>query len=105
MARLAPSRSSSLQTAFGISVQGLLERLQYRSTSLIRKCHLLGPYRGPMPRVIGGLQGGGRFLMGEVPLYVHILLIHVYRHDAQRLSNGSQGYLAHKKLPPTLGSP
>ena len=22
-----------------------------------------------MPRVVGGSQGGGRFLMGEVPLY------------------------------------
>ena len=28
----------------------------------------LGPYRRPMPRVLGGSQGGGRFLMGEVPL-------------------------------------
>jgi len=24
--------------------------------------------RRPMPRVLGGSQGGGRFLMGEVPL-------------------------------------
>ena len=28
-----------------------------------------GPYRRPMPRVLGGSWGGGRFLMGEVPLY------------------------------------
>jgi len=28
----------------------------------------LGPYRRPMPRVLGGSQGGGRFLMSEVPL-------------------------------------
>ena len=28
----------------------------------------LGPYRRPMPRVLGGSEGGGRFLMGEVPL-------------------------------------
>ena len=27
-----------------------------------------GPYRRPMPRVLGWSQGGGRFLMGEVPL-------------------------------------
>ena len=27
----------------------------------------LGPYRRPMPRVLGGSQGGGHFLMGEVP--------------------------------------
>ena len=29
----------------------------------------LGSYHRPMPRVLGGAQGGGRFLMGEVPLY------------------------------------
>ena len=29
----------------------------------------LGPYRRPLPRVAGGTWGGGRFLMGEVPLY------------------------------------
>ena len=37
-------------------------------TSLTRKRTSLGPYRRPMPRVQGGSQGGGRFLMGEVPL-------------------------------------
>ena len=41
----------------------------YRGTSLTRKGTPLGPYRRPMPRVVGGLQGGGHFLMGEVPLY------------------------------------
>ena len=45
--------------------------LQYRSTSLIRKRPPLGPYRRPIPRVIWGSQGGGRFLMGEVPLQEH----------------------------------
>ena len=30
----------------------------------------LGPYRRPMPRVLGGSEGGGRFLMGEIPLYM-----------------------------------
>ena len=29
----------------------------------------LGPYRRHMPRVLGKSSGGGRFLMGEVPLY------------------------------------
>ena len=29
----------------------------------------LGPYRRPMPRVLGGSYGGGQFLMAEVPLY------------------------------------
>ena len=33
----------------------------YTSTSLIRKRTPLGTYRGPMPRVLGGSSGGGRF--------------------------------------------
>jgi len=37
----------------------------YRGTSLIRKRTPLGPYS----RVLWGSQVGGRFLMGEVPLY------------------------------------
>jgi len=53
---------------------------RYRGTSQMRKCTPLGPYRRPMPRVPGGSQGGGRFLMGEVP--------HV------------QGCLAHEELQP-----
>ena len=36
----------------------------YRGTSPLRKRTLLGPYRRPMPRVLGGR----RFLMGGVPL-------------------------------------
>jgi hypothetical protein len=31
----------------------------YRGSSLIRKCIPLGPYSGPMPRVLGGVLGGG----------------------------------------------
>jgi len=30
-----------------------------------------GPYRKPMPRVLGGTQGDRNFQMGEVPLYSH----------------------------------
>ena len=41
-------------------------RLPYRGTSLTRKCTPLGPYRRPMPRVLGG---EGLFLVSEVPLY------------------------------------
>ena len=33
-----------------------------------RKRTPLGPYLRPVPRVLWGFQGGGRFLMGEVPL-------------------------------------
>ena len=40
----------------------------YRGTSLARKQPPLGPYPRPMPSVLGGSSGGGRFLMGEVPL-------------------------------------
>ena len=40
----------------------------YRGTFLIRKRSALELYRRPMPRVLGGSQGVGRFLMGEVPL-------------------------------------
>ena len=45
--------------------------LEHRGTSLIRKHHPVGPYSRTMPRVLGELgesRGGGRFLMGEVPL-------------------------------------
>ena len=41
----------------------------YRGISLTSKRTPLGPYCRPMPRVLGGSQGGGRFLMSEVPLY------------------------------------
>ena len=44
---------------------------RYRGTSLMRKRIPLGPFRRPVPRVLCGSQGGGRFLMGEVPLYTH----------------------------------
>ena len=42
--------------------------LPYRGTPLIRKLTAPGPYRRPIPRVSGRSQGGGCFLMGEVPL-------------------------------------
>ena len=41
----------------GFSVQLVVRsgpNVRYRGTSLIRKRHLLGPYRRPMPRVPGG---------------------------------------------------
>ena len=38
-----------------------------QGTSLLRKCNPLGPYCRPMSKLLGGSQGGGRFLMGEVP--------------------------------------
>ena len=38
------------------------------STSLTRKQAPLGPYRRPMPTVLGGSWGDGRFVRDEVPL-------------------------------------
>ena len=35
--------------------------VHYRGTSLVRKCTPLGPYRRPMPRVLGGVLGGWAF--------------------------------------------
>ena len=43
-------------------------QLAYRGTSLTRKRSPLGPYRRPMPRVLGGSKWGGRFIVGEVPV-------------------------------------
>jgi hypothetical protein len=42
----------------------------HRCTSLTIKRIPLRPYRRPMPRVLGGSKGGGRFLLGKVALYV-----------------------------------
>ena len=36
-----------------------------RGTSLIRKRTPLGPYRRPVPRVLGGFPGGWRFSYGR----------------------------------------
>ena len=40
----------------------------YRGTSLIRNSLLLGPYGRPMHRALKWFEGGGQFLMSEVPL-------------------------------------
>ena len=42
---------------------------RHRGTSLIRKRHPAGPYSRNMSRALWGSWGGGRFLMGEVPLH------------------------------------
>ena len=44
------------------------QRRAYRGTSLTGKRSPLGPYRRPMPWVLGGPKEGGCFLMIEVPL-------------------------------------
>ena len=41
----------------------------HSGTSLIRNTPLLGPYSRTIPRVLWWSQGGGLFLMSEVPLY------------------------------------
>ena len=43
--------------------------VHYRGSPLTRKRTSLGPYRRPMPRVLRESSGGGRFLMGEIPLH------------------------------------
>jgi len=43
--------------------------LPYRDTSLIRERTPPGPYSRSLPEVLLGSQGGGCFLMSEVPLY------------------------------------
>jgi len=56
----------------GCRVQGGLEfRVQgaYRGTSPIRNSADLGPYSRAIPRALWWSQGGGLFLMSEVPLY------------------------------------
>ena len=40
----------------------------YRGTSLIRNGLPLGPYSRTRPRALWWSQGGGQFLMSEVPL-------------------------------------
>ena len=40
----------------------------YRGTPLIRNYPPLGPYRRPVPGVLGGSWGGGRLIVGEETL-------------------------------------
>ena len=55
--------------AFGVDPDSRGQKVgSYRGSSLIRNNLLLGPYRRPMPRVLGGSYGGRIFLMSEVPL-------------------------------------
>ena len=53
----------------GIQTPMARGRSTYRGNSLIRNRHPVGPYRRPMPRVLGGSYGGGRFLVDKMPLY------------------------------------
>ena len=41
--------------------------ISYRGTSLVRNRTPLGPYRRPMPRVLGGPGGVGAFLWARYP--------------------------------------
>ena len=47
----------------------------YRNTSSIRNRLPIGPYSSATPRVLGISGGGGRFLLGEVPLYTEQRLL------------------------------
>ena len=73
---------------------------RYRGPSLIRNRRPLGPYRRPMPRVLGRvLGGGGRFLMGEVPQYFTQGLRRNTSGDSIKLS---QSRLNHIRSNPTM---
>ena len=64
-------RAPAIEVRLEHVVQHLLggwEFVVYRGTSHTRKRTPLGPYRRPLPRVLGGSQGGGCFLMGKLPL-------------------------------------
>ena len=54
--------------SFDVDEEREKEEIFYRGTSPIRECLPLEPHRRPMPRVLGGSQGVGRFLIGEVSL-------------------------------------
>ena len=69
---------------------------QCRGTSLTRKRTPLAPYRRPMPRVLGRSWEGGRFLMGEVPLYTS----QVSRGRIRSYRRALQGHLAHENTHP-----
>ena len=62
------SRPHSLEVYSPARTVRPLNLKPYRGTSLTKKRTPLGPYGRPMPRVLVGSWGGGRFLMGEVPL-------------------------------------
>ena len=47
---------------------GHVVQVAYRGTSLIRDSAPLGPYSRTVPRALRWSQGGGQFLMSEVPL-------------------------------------
>jgi len=59
-----------------------------------------------MPRVLGGSQGSGRFLMSEVPLQIRQILSvsgAPTRGEHRPFPQASvQGYLAHKNPPPPV---
>ena len=80
----------------------------YKGTSLTRKCTPLGPYRRPMPRDLGGSQGGGRFLMGEVPhvpkKFEPVACSSLLLQTAHNLSTDSKSK-ARRRSPPSPLSP
>ena len=66
-----------------------------------------------MPRVLGGSQGGSRFLMGEVPLYrgalparrewIFIELMAPDRKLKASRQGSNEGFTGPKRLPPNHG--
>ena len=78
----------------------------YMGTSRISKRTPLGPYRRPVPRALGGSQGAGRFLKGEVTLYHARALIGVAKvnfrrglGDANSRKRSQRGFTASESNP------
>ena len=64
----------SVEVTFSfIIIYSVCTRLLFGPTgvpSLLENSPLLGPYRRPTPRVLGGSYEGGRFLMSKIPLHI-----------------------------------
>ena len=60
------SQVKDVAAAHKHAVQGLKQA--YRGTSLMKNMPFLGPYSKTLSRVLWWSQGGGLFLMSEVPL-------------------------------------
>ena len=67
---------AALLARAGTGAISLLEFINTRAflTAGVPRLQENAPPRRPMPRVLGGSQGGGRFPMGQVPLMLRIFV-------------------------------
>ena len=87
--------------------KGMHDLITYRSTSPERKRIPLGPYRRPTPRVRRGSEGGGPFIMGEVPLQCKAADLRRFCHFLWYLVNRGEGHelIPHSSSSSLLSSP